>query len=69
MTLKRFFCRRTSRLGKLETVTRAGWLATSGVQYASMFSLIFLELFAVPFKGGFGEDLRLPSRAVQGTMP
>ena len=31
-TLNRFFWRRTVRAGKLSSVTRAGWLATSGVQ-------------------------------------
>lgn len=31
-TLNRFFWRRTIRPGKLINVTRAGWLATSGVQ-------------------------------------
>ena len=31
-TLNRFFWRRTARPGKLSSVTRAGWLDTSGVQ-------------------------------------
>src|SRR5712671_1475556 len=45
-TLNKFFWRRTVRPGKLSSVTRAGWFATSGVQYASMFSVGFLDAFA-----------------------